>query len=258
MAKLGAMPAQHIIDGFKGVIDFYYWRGIPCARKWPVWKPRTPTPPEKWNQDAFAYCNRLWGSLSLTVKTAFYKMAEGTTLTAKDWFVRVYMKGVIDFMPPEMFATEATQLLVLAQLELIAELRQALQTVAGDRLLVRGMDQLFTFKEAYCIWNLGTISGASGYMDSAIPPAGTAWIVTNIAMNDKTSPTTGRNILIRLSNRQCRIDEPGVAAGGNVWRFHPGLWWLGTGDKFRIYFLGSQIGDQIEIQLTGHLLTLET
>ncbi len=258
MAKLGAMPAQHIIDGFKGVIDFYYWRGIPCARKWPLWKPRTPTPPEKWNQDAFAYCNRLWGSLSLTVKTAFYKMAEGTTLTAKDWFVRVYMKGAIDFMPPEFFATEATQLLALAQLELIAELRQALQTVAGDRLLVRGMDQLFTFKEAYGIWSLGTISGAGGYFDSAIPPAGTAWIVTQMAMTDKTNAVTANRVLIRLTNRQTRIAYLDDGWGAGVWNHHPGLWYLGTGDKFRIYFEGSQGGDQIEIQLSGYLLTLET
>ena len=35
MAKLDALPALAIINGFKGTIDFYIHRGIPCARSWP-------------------------------------------------------------------------------------------------------------------------------------------------------------------------------------------------------------------------------
>ena len=35
MAKLIALPHQAIIDGFKGTIDFYVWKGLSVARKWP-------------------------------------------------------------------------------------------------------------------------------------------------------------------------------------------------------------------------------
>lgn len=33
--KLDAMPARNIISLFRGQVDFYYWKGLPCARRWP-------------------------------------------------------------------------------------------------------------------------------------------------------------------------------------------------------------------------------
>lgn len=35
MARLHNMPSEHIIEALKGVVDFYFWKGIPCARAWP-------------------------------------------------------------------------------------------------------------------------------------------------------------------------------------------------------------------------------
>lgn len=35
MAKLTVLPDARTIVEAKGVVDFYYWKGIPCARKWP-------------------------------------------------------------------------------------------------------------------------------------------------------------------------------------------------------------------------------
>lgn len=93
MATLKKMPPQAIIDGFKGTIDFYYWRGIPCVRKWPVWHPRTPTPVEATNQHSFAYCNKAWKDLPANIKTRWNEMAGGTGLTGKDHYVRAYMRG---------------------------------------------------------------------------------------------------------------------------------------------------------------------
>lgn len=93
MATLKQMPHQSIIDGFKGVLDFYEWKGIPCVRKWPVWKPRDPTPPEKVNQDAFSYINKAWKALPANIKTAWNDMARQTSLTGKDHYVRAYMTG---------------------------------------------------------------------------------------------------------------------------------------------------------------------
>ncbi len=38
MTKLGALPALQVVAGYRGKIDFYYHKGIPCARRWPRWK----------------------------------------------------------------------------------------------------------------------------------------------------------------------------------------------------------------------------
>lgn len=94
MAKLKNLPALATIDGFKGTIDYYMWRGIPCARKWPTWHTRTPTPAEAANQQRFSYANRLWSSASTVVKNACNEMAIGTPWTGKDLFVKGYLKGM--------------------------------------------------------------------------------------------------------------------------------------------------------------------
>ena len=94
MAKLTAMPNQAIIDGFKGIIDFYLWMGIPCARKWPVWRPREPHYAERLNQDDFARVNKAYSSLPLEFITAYRSLAQGTPFTAKDLLVRSFMRGL--------------------------------------------------------------------------------------------------------------------------------------------------------------------
>src|SRR3972149_2455449 len=35
MAKPPALPAPPTIRRFRGLVDFYTWKGIPCARRWP-------------------------------------------------------------------------------------------------------------------------------------------------------------------------------------------------------------------------------
>lgn len=94
MVRLKELPNRQTIDGFKGVIDFYLWKGIPCARKWPTHKPRAPYPLEHRNQQAFAYINRLWASLSPALKEAYNQMASGTPYTGKDLSVIAFMSGI--------------------------------------------------------------------------------------------------------------------------------------------------------------------
>lgn len=94
MAKITAMPNQAIIDGFKGTIDFYLYMGIPCARKWPVWRPREPHPDERVNQDDFTRINQAASSLPLEFITAYKAMAQGTPFTWKDFMVRSFMRGL--------------------------------------------------------------------------------------------------------------------------------------------------------------------
>jgi len=38
------MPALNLIQSFRGVVDFYYWKGQACARAWPKLPVPTPTP----------------------------------------------------------------------------------------------------------------------------------------------------------------------------------------------------------------------
>jgi len=104
MAKLTALPSLAIIDGFKGVIDFYVnhqscdpevkGSGIPCARKWPK-SPghlRAEAVMSQWS--AFTYASREWGNISAEVQEAYKAMAKGTGLSGRDMFTRSYLKGL--------------------------------------------------------------------------------------------------------------------------------------------------------------------
>jgi hypothetical protein len=45
--------SQETIKALAGIIDFYYWKGIPCARKWPDWTHFKPSPRQKASMEAF-------------------------------------------------------------------------------------------------------------------------------------------------------------------------------------------------------------
>lgn len=94
MAVLKVLPSQAIIDGYKGKIDFYLWRGIPVARKWPVWRKRAPTAPEKANQDDFMLINQEAIKMPLEFIEAYKALAQGTPFTWKDLMVRSFMRGL--------------------------------------------------------------------------------------------------------------------------------------------------------------------
>ena len=97
MATLDVAPTQAIIDGFKGKLDFYQWKGIWCVRKWPVYKPRQPHEVENLNQQSFAYINKLWGTIPPAIQDLYRAMAVGTPFTGKDLYVKAYMGG-LDFI----------------------------------------------------------------------------------------------------------------------------------------------------------------
>lgn len=94
MAILTALPHQAIIDGFKGKIDFYLWRGIPCARKWPR-SPghlRAQAVMEQWTD--FAYAASAWNLLSEEIQEAYRALAVGSGLSGRDLFTRSYLTGL--------------------------------------------------------------------------------------------------------------------------------------------------------------------
>lgn len=94
LAKLRVLPHQNIISGFRGKIDFYVWKGIAVARKWPrsPGKSRSPAVEAQW--PIFADAAALWNELSDEVRSAYIKMAESTALTGRDLFTRSYITGI--------------------------------------------------------------------------------------------------------------------------------------------------------------------
>lgn len=93
MAKLLVLPEQWIIDKYKGLIDFYEWNGIPCARKWPVHPPRTPTEAEQHNQDQFKLAHELKHQLPPYIVFHLRRVAAHYKITWFDLFFRTWMKG---------------------------------------------------------------------------------------------------------------------------------------------------------------------
>lgn len=93
MVRLLKMPSQAIVDTFAGAIDFYYWKGMPVARKWPIWPKRLPSGPEKVAQERFGYAMRMYAFLPRFLKDQYRNMAVSADVTARDIFVRCYLNA---------------------------------------------------------------------------------------------------------------------------------------------------------------------
>lgn len=158
---------------------------------------------------------------------------------------------------PAGAATAANQALEILALALIGELRGSLQTIASNRLIVRGENQLFSFAGKLLSRSDVVVSGAGGYGDSASPPANRVWVVTNIAASDRTSPTTQHTHVLQdglLVSTFYREVQAFAATDVSIWGGHV---YLVEGDVIRIYFAGSLVGDTVRIDLTGYTMTLE-
>lgn len=107
MAKLDKLPALAIIDGYKGVLDFYLCMGIPCVRKWPSspGKNRSAAVQAQW--PVFATAARLYSQLTPAMWQVYFDMAKDTSLTARDVFTKSYISGMLtwyvapDDLPPD-------------------------------------------------------------------------------------------------------------------------------------------------------------
>lgn len=100
LTKLIALPNQGIIDGFKGVIDFYVWMGIPVARSWPRKTTIPQSSAERAAQVPFTYVSREWQHLSPTVQAAFNELATNSGLTGRDMLTRAYISGLYRYPTP--------------------------------------------------------------------------------------------------------------------------------------------------------------
>lgn len=97
MVVLKEMVGQKVIDGFRGVIDFYYWKIIPVARTWPR-KPKGPrSPASQLTAQIFKQASEVFHDVTPAVQEAYAEMVTGTNLTWKDMFFRGYVSGTLRF-----------------------------------------------------------------------------------------------------------------------------------------------------------------
>ena len=94
MAIIKHMVAQKVIDGFKGTIDFYYYMGVPCARKWPKSPGKVRSPAVMAGWATFSYAAGEWNNLSPYVRRSYEILGSGSGLSGRDMFSRAYMKGL--------------------------------------------------------------------------------------------------------------------------------------------------------------------
>jgi len=275
MAKLEKLPEQWIIDGFKGTIDFYEWKGIAVARKWPVFQPYPFSEAQKDNQAAFAYINKLYSQLSLSVIVGYTLLAARTSQTPKDYIVRAYMKGMFAIMPPEYYMTEATGLAILAQLDvalstraleaggnldtikddiiLLKDLRDALSSIATKRIQVeaKGADKLFSFESIVeeAIDNTNLPAAQVILAGTPVPP-GKVWKITAGAMvYEGTVPTRIYLQAYGLATDITLLQQPSpVTRQFYTWT---GDIYLQEGDYIRMVIIGATAGDIGRLRYSG-------
>jgi len=87
------MPDENKIATLKGLVDFYYYKGVPVARSWP----KSPTLPRNENVQkgmaVFTAAAHLMKETSPEVIDAWKEMARHSPQTWRDYFMRGYMSG---------------------------------------------------------------------------------------------------------------------------------------------------------------------
>ncbi len=90
MAIIKEMLGKKQIDGFKGKLDFYYYMGLPIARRWPRSQGNSQTPASVAQIPKFIYCSQLFRQVSPFVYQTYIDIAAKSGLHGKDWFTRAY------------------------------------------------------------------------------------------------------------------------------------------------------------------------
>ena len=145
----------------------------------------------------------------------------------------------------------------LSALQLIDNLYGALHSVNSDEMVVRGENQLFSYKGYLNKTRSMTVSAANGYANSNTGVAGEIWVFTNVASRLAERATTEHRYLQARTGEEYAVGYDLRAINANEWGYWHGWVFLEEGDWFRTYFIGAQAGDTCTIQLTGYIMTLE-
>lgn len=138
-----------------------------------------------------------------------------------------------------------------------AGLQDALQSVAADRVIVRGEDQLHSYSGVLARARTAAISGVNGFCDSDQCVAGDVWILTSVAVRDVTSPVTAVEMLVRHDGGNYRFHNEVVALPATTWYTIQCHKWIDEDDSIRVYLPGALAGDTINVEITGQYMTLE-
>lgn len=98
MAIIKQLPAMNIIDGFRGVLDFYVLcRGgeakTVCVRKWPVTPKTSLTAGTVAAQKPFASAASAVTKVDQNIKDIYSDMAGSSSFTWKDVAISLYLNG---------------------------------------------------------------------------------------------------------------------------------------------------------------------
>jgi len=93
MAKITEMLGEKVISGFKGTLDFYYYMGQACVRKWPRSPGHRRAPAVMVGWAPFTEAVALWNTTPQYLRDLYNTMASGTGLSGRDMFMRSYMSG---------------------------------------------------------------------------------------------------------------------------------------------------------------------
>ncbi|MCK4297882.1 MAG: hypothetical protein KAX80_00030 [Planctomycetes bacterium] len=154
-------------------------------------------------------------------------------------------------------ATSANQGTMITALQLIDDLQAALHSVNTDELVVRGEDQLFSFKGKLLdhTSNVDTAAGDIGLAATTVP-AGEVWVVTSVlAINTVTVCSSIYLYAIDGADEAAfrRGDTPSITAGLS-WSGHL---YLEAGDRVNATFMGCALHDRIYLQTLGYKMTKE-
>lgn len=97
MAKLAQMPNQGVIDGFRGVLDFYLWCNLVIVRAWPRSPGSNRSRPVTARANRFGYAASQVRAISPELQAAYANQAQGSPYTWKDFLHRYYTSGTTDF-----------------------------------------------------------------------------------------------------------------------------------------------------------------
>ncbi|GAH57728.1 unnamed protein product, partial [marine sediment metagenome] len=134
MAKITSLPSLDIIHGFRGILDFYLWKGIPCVRKWPVNPKSHHSEATKAAAQTFYDVSRASSLIGTEILIAYQEDAKDQPRSWRD----IYFAAVYGHLH-EVAMPDYTALLTACRdsLALIDDLVGALESVDTDDLLVK-------------------------------------------------------------------------------------------------------------------------
>lgn len=134
MPRLKNLPSLDVIHGYRGVLDFYLWRGLACVRKWPVNPKSHHSEATKAAAATFGDVSKAWSLIGGEILAAYQENAKDQPRSSRDVFFAAVYGHLHEVAMPDY-----TALLTACRdsLALIDNLVGALESVDTDDLLVK-------------------------------------------------------------------------------------------------------------------------